>query len=91
MSSNGRWSNTRGPSLQLLDPLDNTAAANLLIEKKPKSAPLPTMQEAERDLILQALDKSRWRIEGPHGAALILGMKPSTLRNRMRKHGIKRY
>ncbi|MGH7926792.1 MAG: helix-turn-helix domain-containing protein, partial [Candidatus Binatia bacterium] len=36
------------------------------------------------------LEQTRWRIEGTHGAAAILGVNPSTLRSRMRKLGIRR-
>jgi formate hydrogenlyase transcriptional activator len=40
--------------------------------------------------IQQVLKKTGWRIEGKNGAALLLGMNPSTLRARMRKFGIRR-
>jgi hypothetical protein len=33
---------------------------------------------------------TRWRIEGPAGAADLLKMKPSTLRSRMAKLGVGR-
>jgi DNA-binding NtrC family response regulator len=46
--------------------------------------------DIERDHILQALEKTAWRIEGEKGAAVMLGLNPNTLRGRMRKHGIKR-
>jgi transcriptional regulator with GAF, ATPase, and Fis domain len=46
--------------------------------------------ELERDLIRQVLEKTGWRIEGKNGAAIILGLNPSTLRFRMRKYGIVR-
>jgi PAS domain S-box-containing protein len=51
---------------------------------------LPTLAEAERDLIQQALATTEWRIEGEAGAARVLGLNPSTLRSRMKKHGIRR-
>ncbi len=44
----------------------------------------------ERDHILSTLMQSNWVIEGPTGAAAILGLKPSTLRFRIRKLGIVR-
>jgi transcriptional regulator with GAF, ATPase, and Fis domain len=44
----------------------------------------------EQDHILQVLHKTAWRIEGPTGAAVLLGLNPSTLRARMRKYGIRR-
>jgi len=46
--------------------------------------------EMERAHILKALQKTGWKIEGPRGAARYLGLHPSTLRGRMRKHGITR-
>jgi transcriptional regulator with GAF, ATPase, and Fis domain len=48
------------------------------------------MNEANRRHIVAALQETRWRIQGPKGAAHLLGLKPSTLRNRMRKLGITR-
>jgi transcriptional regulator with GAF, ATPase, and Fis domain len=45
----------------------------------------------EREHIQQALERSRWVVEGGHGAAQALGMKPSTLRARMRKLGIRKW
>jgi transcriptional regulator with GAF, ATPase, and Fis domain len=44
----------------------------------------------ERAHILQVLNQVTWRIEGATGAASILGLRPSTLRTRMRKLGILR-
>jgi transcriptional regulator with GAF, ATPase, and Fis domain len=44
----------------------------------------------EHDLILQTLQKTNWRIEGKRGAAIILGLNPSTLRFKMRKYGLVR-
>jgi DNA-binding NtrC family response regulator len=48
------------------------------------------LAELERDHILQALERSGWRIEGKSGAAAILDLNPGTLRGRMRKYGIRR-
>jgi len=36
------------------------------------------------------LREANWVIEGQHGAAARLGMKPATLRHRMKKLGISR-
>jgi formate hydrogenlyase transcriptional activator len=71
-----------GPVLQLADKLH--------ISPFPLSSPVATMQEMERNQILQALAKTRWRIEGKNGAAQLLGLHPSTLRARMHKLGIVR-
>ena len=49
-----------------------------------------TLEEVEREHILRTLENTGWRIEGPHGAANVLGLNPSTLRTRMHKLGITR-
>jgi formate hydrogenlyase transcriptional activator len=49
-----------------------------------------TLEEAERQHILRALKQTQWRIAGPKGAALLLGMKRTTLQARMRKLRIRR-
>ncbi len=45
----------------------------------------------ERDAILGALERCRGRIYGPGGAAAVLGLKPTTLYGKMRKHRIPRH
>jgi PAS domain S-box-containing protein len=47
-----------------------------------------SLDEAERDHILRALEATAWRIEGPKGAASMLKLHPSTLRFRMKKLGL---
>jgi transcriptional regulator with GAF, ATPase, and Fis domain len=47
-----------------------------------------TLEEAEREQILKALEITHWRIKGPRGAAEQLGVKPSTLYSRMEKLGV---
>jgi formate hydrogenlyase transcriptional activator len=49
-----------------------------------------TLEELERNHILQILQQTRGRVEGPKGAAAILGLNPSTLRSRMHKLGIRK-
>jgi formate hydrogenlyase transcriptional activator len=48
------------------------------------------LQETERQQILKALKQSNWIVAGPNGAASHLGMKRSTLQQRIRKLGIVR-
>jgi len=56
-----------------------------------ESARPPTnLEELERSHILSVLDQARWVIEGPRGAAKILGLHPNTLRSRMKRLGIAR-
>jgi formate hydrogenlyase transcriptional activator len=49
-----------------------------------------TLKEQEHAHILQALQQSRWKINGPGGAAQILDINASTLAFRMKKLGIKK-
>src|SRR6266403_218076 len=51
---------------------------------------ISTLEEAERQHILRALKQTQWRIAGPKGAAMLLGIKRTTLQARMRKLGIRR-
>ncbi len=51
---------------------------------------ISTLEEAERQHILRALKQTQWRVAGPKGAAILLGMKRTTLQARMRKLGIRR-
>jgi transcriptional regulator with GAF, ATPase, and Fis domain len=52
--------------------------------------PSTTLREAERTLILGALEGTGWLVGGPYGAAARLGMKRTTLIARMKKHRILR-
>ena len=49
-----------------------------------------TLEEMERDYILEVLDMTGWRVSGDDGAAERLGMKRTTLESRMKKLGITR-
>jgi transcriptional regulator with GAF, ATPase, and Fis domain len=49
-----------------------------------------TLRESERALILETLKAADWVIGGPGGAAAKLGLKRTTLINRMKKHAISR-
>jgi formate hydrogenlyase transcriptional activator len=50
----------------------------------------PGLADVERRTILEALARCRGKIYGPGGAAAVLGLKPTTLYGKMRKHGIAR-
>jgi formate hydrogenlyase transcriptional activator len=78
---------------------DATFAAGPIDLPRPRpltpSSPTPsassrTLDDAQRQHILQVLKQTQWRIAGPGGAAAILGIKRTTLQARMRKLGIKR-
>jgi PAS domain S-box-containing protein len=49
-----------------------------------------TLEDLQRRHIAKALEQTRWVIEGPGGAARVLGLHPNTLRSRMKKLGIRR-
>ena len=49
-----------------------------------------TLEELERRYIREVLEKTGWVIKGAHGAAVLLGLLPSTLHFRMKKLGIRR-
>jgi DNA-binding NtrC family response regulator len=49
-----------------------------------------TLEDVERAHIQRVLEQTQWAIEGPRGAARILGLNPSTLRGRLRKLGIRK-
>ena len=64
-----------------------TKAEEAVVEQ-PKGRKLLKLDEVDSLHIRQALEISRGRISGPTGAAQLLGINPSTLRNRMIKLGI---
>ena len=79
---------TQGSKLELTDEplsaipqLDTDADAEIEGE---------TLEQSEHRIILNALKKVHWRVEGPGGAAELLNIHASTLRSRMRKLGISR-
>ena len=47
-----------------------------------------SLDEAERAIILQALEQCNWRIRGSNGAAALLDIKPTTLESRIKKLGL---
>lgn len=53
-----------------------------------EEAPLPTLEENEREHILRALKQAGGRLGGARGAAALLGIPRTTLQHRMRKLGI---
>jgi transcriptional regulator with GAF, ATPase, and Fis domain len=81
-----------------LAPLDKLPASNPSADERGSSSLTgkengvtpPTLEQFERSHIIEVLCQTNWRIEGPKGAALILGLHPNTLRSRMQKLGIQR-
>jgi transcriptional regulator with GAF, ATPase, and Fis domain len=90
-----------GRSLELPDAWELGATVNqaraladsrVSVEVSVPAAPVPgaTLEELERAHIIRVLMETRWRVEGPRGAAVILGLHPSTLRSRMQRLGIRK-
>jgi len=67
-----------------------------VLQMPPLSTRLPinrapvTLEEAERSHILKALEESNWVVGGASGAAARLGVKRTTLIDKMRKRGLSR-
>jgi formate hydrogenlyase transcriptional activator len=59
-------------------------------EGKVSTGRIMTLEELERQHILDILEQTNWRVSGDKGAAAILGLKPTTLEARMKKLGIER-
>jgi transcriptional regulator with GAF, ATPase, and Fis domain len=76
---------SQGAVLQVLDRFENFRKTG-----DPAAQDIHALADLERHHILRMLEKTGWRIEGKNGAAVLLGLNPSTLRARMRKHGIRR-
>jgi len=77
---------TPGNILQMAVPLKAPESDH----STPHNMPMKSLLEMEKEYILQALNKTHWNISGKGGAAELLGLNSSTLRGRMRKHGIHR-
>jgi formate hydrogenlyase transcriptional activator len=73
-----------GPTLQV--------DAEFLGQGDPKADDVPSaaLQDVERNHIVAVLGQTNWVIEGPRGAAAILGLHPNTLRSRLKKLGVSR-
>jgi formate hydrogenlyase transcriptional activator len=71
-----------------LPTVTSPTASTTLSDSKPE---VPgTLKESERALILQTLNATGWVIGGSNGAATKLGLKRTTLIDRMKKLGIQR-
>jgi formate hydrogenlyase transcriptional activator len=70
--------------------VDSSSSSISFTSLTSSTASISTLEEAERQHILRALKQTQWRIAGPKGAAMLLGMKRTTLQARMRKLGIRR-
>jgi len=77
---------SQGTALEVLDRFDTFRK----VEGLAGDDDVKALVDMEHDHVLQVLQKTGWRIEGKNGAAVLLGLNPSTLRARMKKYGILR-
>ncbi|WP_439628260.1 sigma 54-interacting transcriptional regulator [Gemmata sp.] len=77
-----------GPDLEI-DPEVLPVAAPLA-DSDPSVPGGTRLADVERGHILGVLNQAGWVIEGPNGAAKVLGLHPNTLRSRMKKLDIAR-
>jgi len=75
---------SEGPSLQLEEAFD----LNLTSQDPQRKD--KTIGEMEQEMMKNALEDCGWKIEGDGGAAARLGLAPSTLRERIKKYGLRR-
>ncbi len=69
-------------------PARSPAASAAVSGLRPATSQIVTLDAAMQQHIELALTATRGRIEGPNGAAKLLGINPHTLRARMRKLGV---
>jgi formate hydrogenlyase transcriptional activator len=90
-----------GPTLEIGPDLLPTPAAPSAVTARaeperaeaipvPPPAGQPRLEDVEREYIIKVLRQTNWLITGPRGAAKLLGLHPSTLRNRIKKLGVTR-
>lgn len=65
-------------------------AAEFIASESPEIAPISTFEQAERNVIIDALKAASGRVAGRGGAAERLGLKRTTLQNKMQKLRINR-
>jgi transcriptional regulator with GAF, ATPase, and Fis domain len=68
----------------------NTLMVDVPKSVSPAATSIETLEQVERNYIVEVLEKTGWRVRGKDGAAELLGLKPTTLDSRMVRLGIKR-
>jgi formate hydrogenlyase transcriptional activator len=81
---------TAGPLLALDEDLLPKAERAGSTDTPPSATGFQTLEDTERHYIEAVLAETHGVVEGPSGAARILGLHPNTLRSRMKKLGIGR-
>jgi transcriptional regulator with GAF, ATPase, and Fis domain len=77
--SSGRTATRTAETRPIIDNVKDTAILSY-----------PDLRQHERENVLAALEKTRWKVHGPGGTAELLGIKPTTLISRIKKLGLKR-
>ena len=87
---------SRGGALDFDLPVTESAvvpsrhAAHAKSDAEPEFLTEAELQRRERSNLLAVLEKTSWKIKGADGAAELLGVKPTTLKARIKKMGLKR-
>lgn len=84
---------SKGTSLRLDLSLPETVAVNDqagygTAGGEPRILTERQMRELQKQNLVAALKQSKWRVSGENGAAELLGIKPTTLSDRIRSYGI---
>ncbi len=80
-AADGRLNLTRA----LFEPMTQSPRADLPGEPAPRAIhTAKELEELERRNLLRALEATKWKVSGEHGAAKLLGINASTLSSRMR-------
>jgi transcriptional regulator with GAF, ATPase, and Fis domain len=75
------------------DESDNSlqlTTVSLASQDESEVVPESEMRRRERQNVIAALQKSKWKIYGEGGAAELLGIKPTTLSSRIKKMKIRK-
>jgi formate hydrogenlyase transcriptional activator len=71
-------------------PVLRVPLSELKLPSEPAAGEMLTLEAAQREHVLKALEATNWVLAGPSGAAAKLGMKRTTLQSRMQKLGLTR-
>ncbi len=81
---------SRGGRLNLTAPRPAGSGTEPVVNPVDRLIPEEEWQVMQRDNYLRALRQTAWRVDGPGGAAELLGLRPTTLRSRMKAMAITR-
>jgi transcriptional regulator with GAF, ATPase, and Fis domain len=81
---------TQGSTIAIADTLTTPAVTRSNPALARRMSDAASLEDVERLHIARVLEHCSWVIEGDRGAAMVLGLNPSTLRFRMQKLGIRK-